>query len=185
MDINKIRKYQIFSAIFVAVLGTLLHFTYQISGENNIVAIFSAINESTWEHLKLLFFPMLISTIIGYFYIGKDIANYICSKAMGIIISMLFTVVFFYTYSGIIGKNIAFLDISSFFVSVILGEFVSYLLMVNKFKCNNIVLFAVLTIIFISFIVFTYNTPKLGIFKDPLTGKYRNDKKINFTVTVA
>lgn len=174
MDINKIRKYQIFSAILVATLGTLLHFKYKISGENSFVAVFSAINESTWEHLKLLFFPMIISTIIGYFYIGKDIPNYICSKTIGIIVSMLFTVVFFYTYSGIIGKNIAFLDISSFFVSVILGELVSYLLIVNKFKCNNIVLSAVLAIIFVFFIIFTYNTPKLGIFKDPVTGEYRN-----------
>ena len=56
MNKKKIRDYQIFSVIFVFILGTLLHFTYKLSGENGVVAIFSTVNESTWEHLKLLYF---------------------------------------------------------------------------------------------------------------------------------
>ena len=75
MNRIKIRNYQIFSIIFISILGTLLHFTYRLSGENRLVAIFSSINESVWEHLKLLYFPMLITIIIGYFYIGKDFQN--------------------------------------------------------------------------------------------------------------
>ena len=42
--------------IFAMILGSLLHFTYEWSNENSFVGSFSAINESTWEHLKLLFF---------------------------------------------------------------------------------------------------------------------------------
>ena len=53
-----IKNFQIFSTIFVMILGTLLHFTYEWSGGNLLVASFSAVNESTWEHLKLLFYPM-------------------------------------------------------------------------------------------------------------------------------
>ncbi|MCI8518676.1 MAG: hypothetical protein HFJ51_00655, partial [Clostridia bacterium] len=71
MENKKIRSYQIFSVLFAFILGTLLHFTYKLSNNNMLVAAFSAINESVWEHLKLLFFPMLLTTIIGYFYIGK------------------------------------------------------------------------------------------------------------------
>ena len=69
---EKIRNYQIFSIIFTFILGSFLHFTYAFLGNNPVVAIFSSINESVWEHLKLLFFPMLLSIIIGYFYIGKN-----------------------------------------------------------------------------------------------------------------
>ena len=57
MEKEKIRSYLIFSIIFTFILGTLLHFTYKWSEENAIVGIFSAVNESTWEHLKLLYFP--------------------------------------------------------------------------------------------------------------------------------
>ena len=94
MDISKIKRYQIISAIFVCISGTLLHFTYKIFGENKFVASFSAVNESVWEHLKLLFFPMLLTTIIGYFYIGKSHSNFLCSKAIGIITAIFFIVVF-------------------------------------------------------------------------------------------
>lgn len=172
MSIKKIRNYQIFSIFFTFILGTLLHFTYKLSGENQFVAIFSSINESVWEHLKLLYFPMLLTTIIGYFYIGKNIPNFLCSKSIGIIVAMLFTVIFFYTYTGIWGKNIAIIDIASFFIATILGEATSYLLIINKFKCNNKIAILILVIIFISFVVFTFKTPQIGIFKDPLTARY-------------
>ena len=68
MNQNKVLKFQIFSAIFGIVLGTLLHFAFEWSNKSNLIAAFSSVNESTWEHLKLAFFPMLISTIIRIFY---------------------------------------------------------------------------------------------------------------------
>lgn len=172
MDNTKIRNYQIASAIFVCILGTLLHFTYKFFGENNFVASFSAVNESVWEHLKLLFFPMLFTTIIGYFYIGKNAPNFLCSKTLGIITSMLFIIIFFYTYTGIIGKSILFIDITSFFVAVILGEYLSYKLMITNFECNNIIAIIILTIILICFVVFTYFPPNIELFKDPVTNQY-------------
>lgn len=69
MDSKKLLKYQILSAIFAIILGTLLHFTYEWSGNNAFVGAFSSINESTWEHLKLAFYPMLITSIIRLFFI--------------------------------------------------------------------------------------------------------------------
>ena len=169
---KKVRIYQIFSIILIWVLGTLFHFTYQLSGENKIVAIFSPINESTWEHLKLIFFPMLLTIIIGYFWIRKDAPNFLCSKTIGTLISMAFTVVFFYTYTGILGKNIAIIDISSFFISTALGEFIAYILIINNFKCNNKIAITILITIFICFIAFNYVPPRIGLFKDPITGRY-------------
>ena len=172
MDNAKIRNYQIASAIFACIAGTLLHFTYKFFGENNFVALFSAVNESVWEHLKLLFFPMLLSIIIGYFFIGKNVPNFLCSKLMGILVSLFFIIVFFYTYTGIIGKSIIFVDIASFFVSVILGEYLSYKFMISNFRCNTILAIIILVIILVCFFLFTYFTPKIQIFKDPVTNQY-------------
>lgn len=172
MSKTKIRNYQIFSIIFTFILGSLLHFTYDLSGRNTIVGLFSSVNESTWEHLKLLFFPMLLTTIIGYFYLDKKVKNFICSKTIGIIISMLFTVIFFYTYTGILGKNIAIIDIASFFIATILGEFIAYILIINRFKCNSRTSIIILSILLVCFVVFTFYTPKIGLFKDPITNKF-------------
>lgn len=171
MTKTKIRNYQIFSIIFTFILGTLLHFTYDLSGQNPFVGIFSSINESTWEHLKLLYFPMLLTTIIGYFYFDKKVPNFICSKTIGIITAMLFTVIFFYTYTGVLGKNIAIIDIASFFIATILGEFVSYVLIINNFKCSNKIAIIVLILLFVCFAIFNYFTPNIGLFKDPITNK--------------
>lgn len=172
MNKKTIRNYQIFSILLTFVLGTLLHFTYMLSGENKIVALFSAVNESVWEHLKLLYFPMLLSTIIGLFYFGKKVPNFLCSKTIGIIVALIFTTVFFFTYTGILGRNIAIIDIALFFFAVVFGELISYLLIINKCKCNNIVSIIILIALFISFIIFTFHTPELGLFRDPVTGGY-------------
>lgn len=114
-DKSKILKFQIYSFIVVCILGTLLHFTYDWSNQNTLVAAFSAVNESTWEHLKLAFFPMLFSIVVGYFYIGKDIPNYICAKTKAILVAISFIIIFFYTYTGVIGKNIDIINIRKFF----------------------------------------------------------------------
>ena len=175
MNKKEVLKFQIFSIIFVSILGTLLHFTYEWFGDNKIVAAFSAVNESTWEHLKLLFFPMLITTIIGYFYFKKDVTNFLCAKTYGIITSLVFVIVFFYTYTGVIGRNFAIFDIGSFFVAVILGEYIAYRIMISsslKFKCNKNLAIIVLVFLFAGFLLFTYFTPQIGLFKDPVENGY-------------
>ena len=69
----RIKTWQIMTAIIGIILGTIFHFTYEWSGKKVIIGLFSAVNESTWEHLKLLFFPMLITTFIGYFFFNTII----------------------------------------------------------------------------------------------------------------
>lgn len=173
MNKNKpILIFQTISAIFVIILGTLLHFTYNWSNNNPLVGAFSAINESTWEHLKLIFFPMLITTIIGYFYIGKYVPNFLCAKTLGIITSILFIIIFFYTYTGILGTNFAFLNILTFLISVVIGEYVAYKFMISNLSCNIGLSIVLLFLLLFSFIFFTYFTPKIGLFESPVTCQY-------------
>lgn len=179
MEKKKILRFQIFSVIFTWILGTILHFLYEWSGDNKIIASFSAVNESTWEHLKLVFFPMLITTIVGFLVIGKDNKKFWCAKTIGIILAMSFIIVFFYTYTGIIGTNFAILDIGSFFVAVILGEYVAYKIMTNdeyKLKCNKRIAVIGLICILLCFIIFTYLPPHIGLFKDPISNGYEIQK---------
>jgi len=162
-------KFQIASAIFVIILGTILHFTYEWSGENEIVGIFSAVNESTWEHLKLVFFPTLITIIVGCYLYGKKI---ICAKTVGVVTALLFTVVFFYTYTGIIGTNYAILNIATFVVSAVLTDYIAYQIFTKNIRCSLILSIIALIVLLISFICFTYNPPQINLFKDPITGMY-------------
>ena len=172
MNQTKLKNYQIISTIFAVVLGTLLHFTFEWFGNNEIIAAFSSINESTWEHLKLAFCPMLITTIIGTFIFKNDYPNFLCSKTIGIVTAISFITGFFYTYTGILGRNIAIIDILSFIIAIILGEYVSYKLIISNYSCNNT--FAIITLLILTFcfIYFTYNPPQIALFQDPLTGLF-------------
>ncbi|MBO5349586.1 MAG: hypothetical protein J6A89_07210 [Clostridia bacterium] len=170
--VKKVLKFHIFSFIFVCILGSLLHFTFEWSNNNIFVGSFSAVNESTWEHLKLAFFPMLLTTIIGYFYIGKDFSNYLCARAGCIITTISFITVFFYAYTGILGTNYSILNIGSFFVAVFLGECTSFKKIVSMNNCNKIVAIIILLVLLIAFISFTYFTPEINFFRDPVTNSY-------------
>ena len=168
-----IKKWQIFASIFCLILGTILHFTYEWFNYNVIVGLFSTINESVWEHLKLLFFPMLISTIIGYFYKWKVIPNYLCAKVLGIILSMSFIVVFFYTYTGIIGRSFFLLDIASFIIGILLGEYIVYKMLKQKEMCKLEALSIITSIIILlCFLIFTIYPPILPLFEDPIYGTF-------------
>lgn len=169
---NHILIFEIASTIFIMILGTLLHFTYEWSNNNVLVGTFSAINESTWEHLKLIFFPMLITLVIGYIYKGKNIPNYFCAKVLGIIVAILFTIIFFYTYTGIIGTNFAIIDISIFFIAVVLGQYVAYQKMQSKSYCNNLIAIIIWLVLYLCFLIFTFFPPHIALFRDPITGMF-------------
>ena len=158
--------------LIISIIGTLGHFLYEWTGENQIIGFFSPVNESTWEHLKLIFFPLLIATLIGYFYIGKNYSNFLSSQTIGIIISILFIIIFFYTYTGVFGINSGFINILSFIISILLGNFISYKLLGTFFTLGKKVSLIILIILFLSFIIFTYAPPKINLFKDPLSNTY-------------
>lgn len=174
----KIKTWQIITVIICLILGILLHFTYEWSGEKTLVGLFSAVNESTWEHLKLAFFPMLLMAVIGYFIIGKRSKNYWIAQAIGIITAMSFIIVFFYTYQGVLGTNIDVLNIGSFVIAIILGGFVTYKILKSN-KAYNAELLSIffLSILLLSFILYTFYPPQIALFRDPISGTYGIQKK--------
>jgi len=166
----KIKTWEIITVIICIILGIVLHFTYEWSGENMIVGLFSAVNESTWEHLKLIYYPSILMAIIGYFIIGKRSNNYWFSQALGIITAIVFTVVFFYTYTGIIGTNFAWLNIATFVLAVILGGYVTYKILTSRKMYNaEVISIIFLIILFLSFILYTFSPPEIALFQEPIT----------------
>lgn len=169
----KIKIWQIITVIICLILGILLHFTYEWFEKNLIVGIFSAVNESTWEHLKLAFYPMLIMAVIGYFIIGDMSDNYWLAQALGIITALIFIISFFYTYSGIIGINIDSLNIGSFFIAIFLGEYITYKILISNKNYNaEKVSVIFLIILLFSFILYTFSPPEIPLFEDPRNGSF-------------
>ena len=157
----------------VSLGGTVLHFLYDWLGKAVWVASFSGVNESTWEHMKLLFWPMLLFALVqGFFF--RDRADFWCVKLRGSLLGLALIPVLFYTYNGAIGTSPDWLNIAIFFVSAAIVFFYEYRLFKTEgLPCKRpkaaIVLFCLIALLFI---VFTFITPELGIFKDPISGTY-------------
>ena len=142
--------------IFTIAIGSLLHFIFEWSGSNPFVASFAPVNESTWEHLKLLFFPVFIDSLFEFAYIGRNYKNYFMAMFMGILAGMAAIVVLFYTYSGIIGQNCFVMDILIFIIGDLVTYLLSYKLILSppKFIPNpwiGLFLILVLVLIFVTF----------------------------------
>ncbi len=173
---NDLEKKAFISSIVCAIitigLGSLLHFTYDLTGENSIVGLFSAVNESIWEHLKLIFIPFLLTTVVENVIFGKHFGNFFFSRIVGIIAGMFVIVSGFYTYSGIIGDHFAVVDIILFVIGVIVSYGLSYLMMIKheKKKWDNVLeIFSIfiMALICAMFFAFTYKPLELGIFESP------------------
>ncbi len=158
--------------IFTIILGCLLHFTYELSERNAFAALFSAVNESTWEHLKLLFFPYVIFALIRRFDSTKLPAVYSTANFLGVLSGLLFIPSVFYFYTAILGSHYPAVDISIFVLSVILSYFVSYTISVNNKPCFNQFSILLLTLIALIFFLFTFFPPQTPLFLDPVSGSY-------------
>ena len=156
-----------------SLLGTVLHFLYDLLGGSLWIAPFSGVNESTWEHMKLLFWPMLAFAVVQSFFF-KDRRDFWCVKLRGILLGMALIPVIFYTYNGAIAKSPDWLNIAIFFISAaIVYLYEARLFLAKKTRCPSPKwAIGILCAIALAFAVFTFLTPELGIFKDPLTGTY-------------
>lgn len=183
---NSLLRYCVYGFFFVSILGTLAHFFYEWSGQNPIIGFFSSVNESTWEHMKLLFFPMLLYYVLTYKKLEKAYPLSSSTYPLSILVGTWLIPVLFYSYSGILGFNLTFLDILTFYVSVFLAFLCFYSLskdhpadsehqnLKQKHPKRNAWLmklkpyFNFLVFLFLLlFLLFTYRPPKLGIFKIP------------------
>lgn len=160
-------KRNIIAFVVIGLLGTLLHFTYDLSGKNAIVGIFSAVNESIWEHQKLLYWSALIYSIGEYMFLERRPHNYKIAAALGILSGIMAVITLFYTYSGILGFSVTFIDISLYFLGVIVFLIVRNLIIKNRFLISGTAqILGVLIIIVLGvlFAVWTFFPPKISIF---------------------
>ncbi len=171
---RSIGLWQLMGFAVTSLGGTLLHFLYDWTGKAVWIAPFSGVNESTWEHMKLLFWPMFIFAIVQSFFF-RDRENFWRIKLKGILLGIVLIPVIFYTYNGVIGQSPDWINIAIFFISAA----IAYICETRQFNNETIccispkIAFTLLCMIAVLFVVFTYATPEIGIFKDPLERTYR------------
>ena len=157
---------------FTAVLGTVLHFLYGWA-DTIAVAPFSAVNESTWEHIKILFFPMLMFGCLQWAFFREEYEGFWWIKLIGMAVGILGIPVLFYTYSGAFGRSPDWLNVLFFFM-VDIGVYLLEWRLLRKdfYRPYSAVAVMVLCVVAAVFVVFTFAPPKLPLFQDPITEGY-------------
>ena len=167
---RSIGAWELMGAAVTALAGTLLHFLYDWAGGVRWIAPLSGVNESTWEHMKLLFWPAFIFAVVQSFFF-KSSEGFWCIKLKGTLLGLVLIPVIFYTYNGAVGTSPDWINIAIFFVSVA----AVYLCEARLFQKGSAycpfpkLAFGVLCALAVLFVIFTFETPELGIFQDPLT----------------
>ncbi|MFA5363906.1 MAG: DUF6512 family protein [Candidatus Bathyarchaeia archaeon] len=169
-----IRNYELLGIVFITILGSVMHFTFELSGNQPIVGVFSAVNESVWEHLKLGFWPSIIYLLIEYKQIKPKTNNYLLAKtAVPYTITAVIPAIF-YTYTAFTKESILMIDILSFIIAVIIAQLVSYKLLTHKQlpAYTQKIAFVALLVLLVAFVVFTFYPPHNPLFQDPISGEY-------------
>ncbi len=162
------KKHLLVCLIITAIAGTLAHFVYDLSGQNFYVGLFFPINESVWEHMKLVFFPMLIISCVIHFRFSNEYPDLNFSLPVSALSGTWLIPVLYYFYSGVLGFSVMPVDIAIFYISVITAFIIMYRLSKKHFPNSLTTLLYGLVILMIAmFMLYTYKPPKLGIFKEP------------------
>jgi hypothetical protein len=122
-------KWEISGIVFVFLLGALLHFVFEWSGESRIVGLFASVNESVWEHFKQGFWPMCLYAAIEYRFLRGRVNNFLTAKAVAVYIIPIITGLVFYGYTAIIGEEILIVDILIFLVAIVVGQLTSVIVL--------------------------------------------------------
>lgn len=165
---NKVFFWQLIGFLFTSISGILLHFAYDWSSQSPFVAAFAAVNESIWEHMKLLFFPMFLYATIENLILGEKHKNFWCIKLLGISFGLLLIPVLYYSYTGILGIQNDWINIAIFFIANAASYLTETLLFRKEtFKCSypTIALF-VLCLFAFAFVIFTFMPPQIPLFQE-------------------
>ncbi len=163
----------IISIIVISIIGTLSHFLYDITNHNKIVGLFAAVNESTWEHIKIALTPTLLWSLVdGYMY-GMN-PNYFLAKLISLIVIIILMPLIFYGYQFILKKQSVIINILSFYVVIICSQLsFHYIINTNPIEFIYSYLSCIgLFIVFGGYMIHTLLPAKNFIFKDPTTNKY-------------
>ena len=171
MDVKRCKIYLWISMIIVMITGVIFHFLFDWTGKNLFVGLFCPINESTWEHMKLAFFPMLIVTNFLNNRCNGIYPNSEGILCVGTLAATWNIPMMFYFYRGALGFGFMAVDLAIYFISVFVGyAFMNHLINYCGKKRKKIFTYGMRALVLLqalAFFAFTYFSPAFPIFIEP------------------
>ncbi len=159
--------------LFTVAAGTALHFLWGWTGRNRVAAAFSSVNESTWEHMKLLFFPSFLFSMIEVWF--RDSRNFLAARGLCLWVGTALVPVLLYTYTGIVGVHVLWVDAAVFILSAAAAFSLDLCLRGTGRLTSGwqqAAGLAALWALALVFVLWTYRPPHLPLFLDAAAGVY-------------
>ena len=160
--------------LWTAAIGTLLHFLYDWSGGDTVTAAFSAVNESTWEHMKLLFFAMLFFSVAQVCIMGRNYPNLPAVRTVSILTGLLLIPALFYTYTGALGFRVDWVNIAIFYGSALCAFLLDFCLLRRGrlgAPWQQVAGLVILWALAFAFVWLTFRPLAFPLWQDPVTGQ--------------
>lgn len=176
-NLTTYKKTIIIACIVSIILGILLHFAYDFTNENKLIGLVVPVNESVWEHLKLILIPFSIFSIAFYFYTKQKFSNMLLATFLGNITGMFVTVTMYYLGTLLFENENMVYNIISFAIGVITSYAVLYLSIYNtefleETKDSSLVGACALSLLISAFIIGTVYPLRMELTKDPRSSTY-------------
>lgn len=155
------------------LLAVLMHNLYEWSGEAAWVGVWTPVNESVWEHGKLLGVPYLLWSAAEWMLFRPNVRRFITAKTAALYAMSAAMMGFFYLYTAVAGHAITVLDIVSTAVWIALGFWISQkgYASARTSEWFTTAIFA-LILYGVLYVGFTFNPPHWLPFRDPIDGTY-------------
>jgi hypothetical protein len=174
-DSRRLLGNAIIGAVFMMLVGSALHFVYGWSNHNALVGLLAPVNESIWEHAKLVFLPPLLWYKVTALSARRRRSYEVFgASAVALWFMPPFQIAFFYAYTAVTGSDLFVMDLVDFALTVILGQVLFYRL-ATRLHCTRAGrVAAVISVVVLAalFVTFTLWPPHFPLFMDPDTGVY-------------
>ncbi|MGN1341759.1 MAG: DUF6512 family protein [Bacilli bacterium] len=169
-----LKKIKLIAVIGIFIISIFSHFAYELF-PNILFSFFFPINESIWEHMKILFTSTLLYGLIDYLLLKKNnikYNNFSFQLYFTAFSSIPIYLVIYLPIYKLIGENLI-ISITLMILVYILEQYISYhILQEKEFKILNIISVPIIIIIYLGFIYLTYNPPHTYVFFDIINEKY-------------
>lgn len=167
---KKITYWQTVCFLFLSIMGTLLHFLFPWSGGSWLAALIAPVNESIWEHLKLLLFPMAAFALAQSLWSGMDPKQVWAGKKKGLLTGLVLIPILYYLISGSLGAAPEWFNIALFFLAAAAACWVDARAL--RRGAHDAGGWATISGIVLLFWLFTFFPPRIPLFQDPITGTW-------------
>ena len=175
MTIDSVILVSLWMIVPLGLLGSALHFLFDWTKHNRFVAIFSAVNESYWEHIKIAIWPVLLLQIVLFSLGGYQFSSFIPAATIALYSIPVSMVGLVFLYKSVSKRNILWLDISIFFVCIAVAQSIFVLVLEQLAATSGTVILSGLFLsgLIVAFLLFTFRPPQEpDVFLDPINKGY-------------